>query len=170
MVSGREVGAGEGKAKEWWGTPASQSLRDPSHEPERIVEPLGEKATELMLSLCASCFSLTGSSEAEGGGSKAGVVSRGREVGAGGGEAAERWDTPACQSLRDLSYEPEAIVEPSGEKATEEMPLCAFCFSVTRSSEAEGRGKQSGRGELWAGMGAGEARQKSAGAHLHPRA
>ena len=47
------------------------------------------------------------------------MVSRGREVGAGEGQAEERWGTPAPQSLRELSYAPETIVEPSGEKATE---------------------------------------------------
>ena len=57
MVSrGREVGEGEAKAEERWGTPASQSLRDPSHEPERIFEPSGEKATEEMRPSCALSF------------------------------------------------------------------------------------------------------------------
>ena len=72
------------------------------------------------------------------------MVSGGPGIRRSGGQAEERWGTPASQSLRDQSLHPpppETIVEPSGEKATEEMSLpCAFCFSATRSSEAEGEG------------------------------
>ena len=36
-----------------------------------------------------------------------------------------------------LSAEPETMVDPSGEKATEvTMPLCALCFSALSSREA----------------------------------
>ena len=36
-----------------------------------------------------------------------------------------------------LSYEPETMVLPSGEKATEDTPrLCALCFSALSSKDA----------------------------------
>ena len=48
----------------------------------------------------------------------------------------------APQTLRVLSREPETIVLPSGEKATEVTTLlCAFCFSATKArDEAPARG------------------------------
>ena len=48
----------------------------------------------------------------------------------------------APHTLRVLSYEPETIVLPSGEKAMELTPLlCAFCFSATKArDEAPVRG------------------------------
>ena len=40
-------------------------------------------------------------------------------------------DEPASQTLIVLSREPEMMVEPSGEKATEFTgPLCALCFGA----------------------------------------
>ena len=46
-------------------------------------------------------------------------------------------DTPASQTLSVLSLEPETMVVPSGEKATEDtQPLCALCFSALSSREA----------------------------------
>ena len=46
-------------------------------------------------------------------------------------------DTPASQTLIVLSSEPETMVLPSGEKATELMsPLCALCFSAFSSKDA----------------------------------
>ena len=51
-------------------------------------------------------------------------------------------DTPASQTLMVLSLEPETMVLPSGEKATEATePLCALCFSILSSRDAAaGRG------------------------------
>ena len=48
----------------------------------------------------------------------------------------------APQTLRLVSAEPETIVLPSGEKATENTrSLCAFCFSATKArDEAPVRG------------------------------
>ena len=41
-------------------------------------------------------------------------------------------------TLRVLSREPETIVLPSGEKATESTQwLCAFCFSATKARDEE---------------------------------
>ena len=45
--------------------------------------------------------------------------------------------TPASQTLSVLSLEHEAMVLPSGEKATEVTgPLCALCFSAFSSRDA----------------------------------
>ena len=46
-------------------------------------------------------------------------------------------DTPASQTLIVLSFEPDTMVDPSGEKATDiTMPLCALCFSALSSKDA----------------------------------
>ena len=45
-------------------TPASQTLSVWSSEPDTMVLPSGEKATELMQSLCALCFSALSSKDA----------------------------------------------------------------------------------------------------------
>ena len=46
-------------------------------------------------------------------------------------------DAPASQTLIVLSLEPDTMLEPSGEKATELIsPLCALCFSALSSREA----------------------------------
>ena len=46
-------------------------------------------------------------------------------------------DTPASQTLSVLSAEPETMVLPSGEKATDITQwLCALCFSAFSSREA----------------------------------
>ena len=45
-------------------------------------------------------------------------------------------NAPESQTLIVLSYDPETIDDPSGEKATEQMLLlCAFVFSVLSSTE-----------------------------------
>ena len=49
-------------------------------------------------------------------------------------------DTPASQTLSVWSLEPETMVLPSGEKATERtQSLCALCFSAFSSREAATR-------------------------------
>ena len=46
-------------------------------------------------------------------------------------------DTPASQTLIVLSAEPDTMVAPSEEKATDVTPsLCALCFSALSSREA----------------------------------
>ena len=48
-----------------------------------------------------------------------------------------RADTPASHTLSVLSHEPETMVLPSGEKATEvTRSLCALFFSALRSRDA----------------------------------
>ena len=70
-------------------------------------------------------------------------------------------DTPASQTLSVLSSEPETMVLPSGEKATERTTsLCALCFSALSSREAA-----ASVGALRFGLGAGSGRL----GYLHPR-
>ena len=69
--------------------------------------------------------------------------------------------TPASQTLIVSSLEPDTMVDPSGEKATELMSaLCALCFSALRSREAVASvGALSfGLGEEYGGL-----------SYLHPR-
>ena len=57
-------------------------------------------------------------------------------------------DTPASHTLSVLSEEPETMVLPPGEKATEyTWPLCALCFSALSSREAAA---SVGDAQLWA--------------------
>ena len=93
-------------------SPEFQTLRVWSQLPDTMVFPSGEKATEAITLLCALLFSATSSS----------VAVRGQ------GESAERrykrfriQRSPEFQTLRVWSSEPETIVFPSGEKATERM-------------------------------------------------
>ena len=71
-------------------------------------------------------------------------------------------DTPASQTLIVLSAEPDTMVAPSGEKATEVTlsPLCALFFSALSSREAVASvGVLSfGLGEEYGGL-----------SYLHPR-
>ena len=108
--------------------PASQTLSVLSSEPETMVLPSGEKATDSTQSLCALCFSTLSSREAAAG---RGAISFGLRVGG------VRVHTPASQTLSVLSSDPETMVLPSGEKATERTTsLCALCFSALSFREA----------------------------------
>ena len=65
-------------------------------------------------------------------------------------------DTPASQTLSVLSQEPETMVFPSGEKATEfTSSLCAPCFSALSSREAAASvgALRFGLGEVSGGLG-----------------
>ena len=69
--------------------------------------------------------------------------------------------TPASQTLIVLSLEPETMVLPSGEKATERTEsLCALCFSAFSSREAAASVRA-----LRFGLGEGSGRL----GYLHPR-
>ena len=64
-------------------------------------------------------------------------------------------DTPASQTLIVLSSEPDTMVAPSGEKATDcTSRLCALCFSALSSREAvENMGAfRFGLGEEYGGL------------------
>ena len=133
----RRVSFGQGQAI-WGGgfAPESQTLIASSADPETIDDPSGEKATEVIDMLCAFVFSILRSSVAA-------QEGRRRQFWPTECDLAEA--TPESQTLIVLSYDPETIDAPSGEKATEAMALlCAFVFSVLSSSVAarEGRRRQ----------------------------
>ena len=101
-----------------------------SSEPETMLLPSGEKATELMQPLCTFSFSALSFREAatRRGGSVLGVRVAFRGISA---------HAPASQTLIVLSAEPDTMFLPSGEKATENtQSLCALCFSAFSSREA----------------------------------
>jgi hypothetical protein len=78
---------------------------------------------------CAFCFSALSSRDAA---PSTGVVRFGLRV-----HGCVSADTPASQTLIVLSLEPDTMVAPSGEKATEvTVLLCALCFSALSSREA----------------------------------
>ena len=82
----------------------------------------------------------------------------GTRKGKGGGRSCN--GAPASQTLSVLSLEPETMVLPSGEKATERtQSLCALCFFFS-SREAAGS-----VGALRFGLGARSGRL----GYLHPR-
>ena len=107
--------------------PASQTLIVSSRDPETIFVPIGENATDMTQWLWALLFSALSSS-----------------VAAREGRNGQIWPTrgdlgqkraPASQTLIVLSYEPDTIVFPSGENATEATGLlCALDFSLISSS------------------------------------
>ena len=70
-------------------------------------------------------------------------------------------DAPASHTLSVLSHEPETMVLPSGEKATEATTLpCALCFSALSSRETA-----ASVGALRPGLGEGSGGLR----YLHPR-
>ena len=75
-----------------------------------MVAPSGEKATERTQSLCALCFSALSSREA---------VASMAVLSFGLGEEYGGLGVPASQTLIVISFEPDTMVAPSGEKATE---------------------------------------------------
>ena len=71
-------------------------------------------------------------------------------------------DAPASQTLSVLSWEPETMVLPSGEKATEATALlCALCFSALSSKDAA-----TSTEAVRSGV---KGRRVSVLTHLHPR-
>ncbi len=109
------------------GAPDSQTLIVLSHDPVTILVPSGENATELITSLWASVLSLISSSLPARQANKASVLAKeGRFEGSG---------APESQTLIVSSHDPETILVPSGENATELMQLLwAFLFSLNSSS------------------------------------
>ena len=93
-----------------------------------MVAPSGEKVTEFTQKLCALCFSALSSREAV---ASVGALSFGLGEESGGDKV------PASQTLIVWSHEPDTMVDPSGEKATDiTRSLCALCFSALSSKEA----------------------------------
>jgi len=115
-----------------------------------MVLPSGEKATEVTSLLCALCFSALSSREAA---ASTGAVKFGLRV----------WvcwhRRPASHTLIVWSSEPDTMVLPSGEKATELMQsLCAFSALSSREAAASVGALRFGLGEGSGGLG-----------YLHPR-
>ena len=108
-----------------------------SQDPETIKAPFGENWTELTGLLCALGFSLFSSSVAAARDGKTEV-----STGAQRRESYQSESAPS-QTLMVSSSDPDTIFVPSGEKATERIKsLCAFVFSVLRSSVAAYVGRQ----------------------------
>ena len=118
-------------AKTAWGlqnlAPKSQTLIVWSADPDTIVFPSGEKATDMTQLLCAALFALFNSSVA----AREGTRGQMRPYRGNLGPK----NAPESQTLMLLSSEPDTIVFPSGEKSTEViMLLCALVFSLFSSS------------------------------------
>ena len=93
-----------------------------------MVLPSREKATEVTKPLCALCSALS---------SRDATVGRGASGQFQADDSGVSGRSPACQSLSVWSQEPETMLLPSGEKATEAtMWLCALCFSAFNSKYA----------------------------------
>ena len=98
-----------------------------SSDPDTILVPSGENATELMSPLWAFIFSLSSSSL------PARQASR-RQFWPRRGDF-EGFGAPESQTLIVLSYDPDTILVPSGENATDVISrLWAFVFTLNISS------------------------------------
>jgi len=110
-----------------------------SVDPDTILVPSGENATDLTQAPCASAFSLNSPS------ASAREASRGQfwpKRGHFEGKGA-----PESQTLIVLSSDPETILVPSGENATELIsPLWAFVFSLSSPSASA---RQASRRQFW---------------------
>jgi hypothetical protein len=128
-----------GGAFEGFGAPESQTLIVLSFDPDTILVPSGENAADVMPSLWAFVFSLSSSSLAVRQANKRQFwPRRGDFVDSG---------APDSQTLIVPSSDPETILVPSGENATEFMsPLWAFVFSLSSSNLPA---KQASRRQFW---------------------
>ena len=118
-------------AKTAWGlqnlAPKSQTLIVWSADPDTIVFPSGEKATDMTQLLCALLFSLFNSSVAAREGTRGQMRPNRGNLGPK--------NAPESKALIVRSKDPDTIVFPSGEKATEVISrLCALLFSLFSSS------------------------------------
>ena len=96
-----------------------------SADPDTILVPSGENATDVMTLLCAFVFSLSISSLS------ARQANR-RQFWPRRGDF-EVFGAPESQTLIVLSNDPDTILVPSGENATDVMHLlCASVFSATK--------------------------------------
>jgi hypothetical protein len=125
------------------GAPESQTLIVPPLHADTIFVPSGENTTDLMTSLCAFVFSLNSSSLPARQASKRQFWPRRGNF--------EDSGAPESQTLIVLSYDPETILVPSGENATDAMVLLwAFVFSLSISSLPA---RQASRRQFWPRMG-----------------
>jgi hypothetical protein len=119
--------------------PASQTLIVRSRDPDTILVPSGEKATEKTGVLWAFVFSLSSSSlPARQGNRRQFWPRRGDFEGSG---------APESQTLIVWSVDPDTILVPYGEKATDQTtPLCAFVFSLSSPSAPA---RQASKRQFW---------------------
>ena len=121
------------------GAPKSQTLIVPPLHADTIFVPSGENTTDLMTSLCAFVFSLNSSSLPARQASKRQFWPRRGNF--------EDSGAPESQTLIVSSSDPETILVPSGENATDPMTsLWAFVFSLSSSSLAA---RQASRRQFW---------------------
>ncbi len=96
-------------------------------DPDTILVPSGENATDMIMQLCAFVFSLNISSLPARQASRLQFWPRRVDV--------EDSGAPESQTLIVLSYDPDKILVPSGENATDlTASLWAFVFSLNSSS------------------------------------
>ncbi len=102
-----------------------------SHDPDTILVPSGENATDSISLLCAFNFSLSSSSLTARQASRRQFWPRRDHF--------EDSGAPESQTLIVLSHDPETIFVPSGESATDVISwLWAFVFSLNSSSLSAG--------------------------------
>ena len=82
-----------------------------SNDPDTILVPSGENATDVIKLLCAFVFSLNTPSASARQANRHQFWSRGGDFESSG--------TPESQTLIILSYDPDKIFDPSGENATD---------------------------------------------------
>ena len=115
----------------------------PFSDPDTVLVPSGENATDRTKLLCAYVFSLNSSSLS------ARQANR-RQFWPRRGDF-EVFSAPESQTLIVLSRDPDTILVPSGENATDRMmSLWAFVFSLNSSSLAA---RQASRRQFWPRMG-----------------
>ena len=119
----------------------SQTLIVLSSDPDTILVPSGENATDLIQSLCAFVFSLNSSSLSARQVSYSVLAKEGRF----GGSC-----TPESQTLIVWSYDPDTILVPSGENTTDEMGASVFSLnsSIVPARQASTRQFWLRRGNL----------------------
>jgi hypothetical protein len=109
------------------GAPESQTLIVRSLDPDTILVPSEENATDQITLLCAFVFSLNSSSAPAGQANRCQFWPRRGDLRARG--------APKSQTLIVSSYDPETILVPSGDNATDLIePLWALVFSLKSSS------------------------------------
>ena len=98
-----------------------------SNDPDTILVPSGEKATDVIKLLCAFVFLLNNPSASARKASRCQIWPRRRDLRDRG--------APESQTLIVMSVDPDTILVPSGENATDVMVLLwAFIFSLNSSS------------------------------------
>ena len=124
------------------GAPKSQTLIVPSSDPDTIFVPSGENATDMTKLLWASVFSLSSSIV------PARQASRRAQFWPRRGEfEGSSVHVPKSQTLIVLSADPDTILVPSGENATDMTKLLwAFVFSLNSSNLPA---RQASRHQFW---------------------